>query len=465
MNSNLAPEIFRKRLILEGKYTKNIDNEKFVSDFLVDLSREMDMTVIHGPFISSATGKAAPIHEGYEGVLVWAESGANTYIWTKFKFFTVDVYSCKDFDSLKAIDFIKERFGVSEFSYYEIPDPNIKSDSRVELRSTDNKGVGLFAKDFIPAHTIISYVDGQIHYAEKESLVYEHAKDHAIPFSKYFYRNGFNTHAVKLNHSCNPNCYVKDLFFIKTIRDISPGEELTYCYGLFCNSDWTNPENKCFCGSVGCLGKILPWRDLPYDFKKEHVNHTADWILFEEIKKKDLVQNILERLEEEKDAKIKNAKELGEFFEIKDTINKGLGLFAKKDFEIDENLFEFTGEIYEADFAKDLTDEIKDHGVGVFENRWIWDRGNYAYYINHSCDSNCGMNGLTKVVARKKIKAGDELTIDYALFEDCDWVLEGCLCGENLCRNSPGRFREMPDHIRKMYGKYISPWLVEKYKQ
>lgn len=43
MNSNLAPEIFRKRLIIEGKYTTDIDNPRFVEDFLNDLSKELEM--------------------------------------------------------------------------------------------------------------------------------------------------------------------------------------------------------------------------------------------------------------------------------------------------------------------------------------------------------------------------------------------------------------------------------------
>lgn len=297
MNSNLAPEIFRKRLIVEGKYTVEISNPQFVEDFLNDLSKEMEMTIIAGPFISSATGKAIPLHDGFEGSLVWAESGVNTYIWTKSKFCTVDIYSCKEFDSEKAINFVRERFGITAFSYYELPDPIAKQDSRIELRETENKGTGVFATEFIPAETQISYVDGQIHFAEKESWVYVHAADHAVPFHKYFYRNGFNTDAVRLNHSCEPNCYVKDLFFVTTIRDIEPGEELTYCYSLFCNSDWKNPEGVCHCGSEKCFGKILPWRKLPAEFKKKYIDYTADWIIFEEMKNNGLLNEFKKSIE------------------------------------------------------------------------------------------------------------------------------------------------------------------------
>ena len=293
MNSNLAPEIFRKRLIIEGKYIVDITDEQFITDFLTDLSTELEMTIIAGPFISSATGKTIPLHDGYEGSLVWAESGANTYIWTRSKFCTIDIYSCKEFDTDKAINFIRERFGITEFSYYELPDPlSAKQDFRIELRESGDKGSGVFAKEFISKGTTISYVDGQIHYAGKESEVYVHASNHAVPFHKYFYRNGFNTHAVKFNHSCEPNCYVKDLFFVTTMRDIQSGEELTYCYGLFCNSDWENPEGICHCGSKECLGKILPWRGLPRNFKVKYFDYTADWVLFEEAKTKGLLEQL-----------------------------------------------------------------------------------------------------------------------------------------------------------------------------
>jgi S-adenosylmethionine decarboxylase len=297
MNSNLAPEIFRKRLIVEGKYSVEINDSFFVENFLRDLSQEMDMTIIAGPFISSANGRAIPLHDGYEGSLVWAESGANTYIWTRSRFCTVDIYSCKEFDTEKAIRFIKEKFGIVEFSYYELPDPlSLEQDSRIELRTTAQKGTGVFAKDFIPKDSVVTYVDGQIHYAEKESEIFTHAVNHAVPFHKYFYRNGFNTDAVRLNHSCEPNCYVKDLFFVTTLKDIQAGEELTYCYGLFCNSDWLNPEGVCHCGSEQCMGKILPWRELPQDFKIKYMEYTADWILFDEMKSKGFLEKFKESL-------------------------------------------------------------------------------------------------------------------------------------------------------------------------
>jgi len=292
MHSNLAKNIFRKRLIIEAKYQVKINSEDFVSDFLNNLSEFMNMTIIAGPFISSATGKSAPLHDGYEGALVWAESGVNTYIWTNSNFCTVDIYSCKEFDSESVIEFIKNEFKITDFSYQELPDPQAKDDSRIELREIEGKGMGIFATDSIPKGTVISYVDGQVHFSKKESQVGLYAHNHVIPFHKNLYRNGFNTSSVLLNHSCDPNCYVKDLFFVTVMRDIQKGEELTYSYSLFCNSDWEH-TGICLCGSESCLGKILPWRELPKEIQEKYIEYTADWILFEEIKKKHNLSSLI----------------------------------------------------------------------------------------------------------------------------------------------------------------------------
>lgn len=301
MNSNNCPDIFRKRLTIEGKYAASKIDESFVHDFLTKLSSELRMTIINGPHISSATGKALAIHDGYEGSLVWAESGANTYIWTKFNFCTVDIYSCKQFDTNKAIEFVKNYFEITDFSYFELPDPLVfNEDLRIDSRQTE-KGTGVFAKEFIPTNTQLSYIDGQIYYAENESDFEKriseslyHAREHVVPFHKKFYRNAFNSQAVKYNHSCEPNCYVKELFYVTTMRDIQPGEELTMSYSLFCNSDWTVPGGKCLCGSTQCLETILPWRELPKEYKLKYLEYTADWILFEEMKEKGFLDKLKE---------------------------------------------------------------------------------------------------------------------------------------------------------------------------
>ncbi|MGB3392334.1 MAG: SET domain-containing protein-lysine N-methyltransferase [Stenotrophomonas sp.] len=74
-----------------------------------------------------------------------------------------------------------------------------------------------------------------------------------------------------INHSCSPNCEAvvaeaegddrtADKVFIEAIRDIKPGEELTYNYGITLAERHTPRLKKiweCRCGSRKCTGTML----------------------------------------------------------------------------------------------------------------------------------------------------------------------------------------------------------------
>jgi SET domain-containing protein len=63
--------------------------------------------------------------------------------------------------------------------------------------------------------------------------------------------------AAFVNHSCNPNCesdQFKDQIWIVALRDIQPGEELTYDYCLWDGEP--GDEAPCYCGSTNCRGTM-----------------------------------------------------------------------------------------------------------------------------------------------------------------------------------------------------------------
>ena len=78
-----------------------------------------------------------------------------------------------------------------------------------------------------------------------------------------------------INHACEPNCEadVEDKrVFIKALRDIEPGEELNYDYGLVIDSPLTSElkaEYACWCGAPSCRGTMLASSD---DEKKSKKN-------------------------------------------------------------------------------------------------------------------------------------------------------------------------------------------------
>jgi hypothetical protein len=84
-----------------------------------------------------------------------------------------------------------------------------------------------------------------------------------------------------------------------------------------------------------------------------------------------------------------------------------------------------------------------------------------ARYINHSCEPNCGIKGLFKIVAMRDIDVGEEVTWDYEMTEDSDvWRMQ-CHCGSENCRGEIGAYRNMPQETREKYRGYISEWLLK----
>jgi len=103
---NLMPQITRKRFIVEGFYNVDLD-EDFLKSFLVGLSGRLGMTIIAGPFIFSPD-KYSSIHHGLGGFVAWTESGCSFYSWSQYRFFTPDIYSCKDFEEDVVLSYVKD---------------------------------------------------------------------------------------------------------------------------------------------------------------------------------------------------------------------------------------------------------------------------------------------------------------------------------------------------------------------
>ncbi len=114
----------------------------------------------------------------------------------------------------------------------------------------------------------------------------------------------------------------------------------------------------------------------------------------------------------------------------------GLGLFADRDFTKGQRIIEYTGERITADEANrrggrylfELNDRFTLDGKG---------REHTARYANHSCVPNAyaEMNASETrvfIVAKRAIKAGEEITYDYGK-EYFDDYMEGgkkCLCAK-----------------------------------
>jgi RNase P protein component len=93
----------------------------------------------------------------------------------------------------------------------------------------------------------------------------------------------------------------------------------------------------------------------------------------------------------------------------------GRGMFACEDIPKGACIIEYIGpEATEEEMERDRNRYLFSVGKKKTINGYV--RENRARFINHSCKPNCeaeGPNGRVFIMARRKIKAGEELTYNY----------------------------------------------------
>jgi uncharacterized protein len=101
-------------------------------------------------------------------------------------------------------------------------------------------------------------------------------------------------------------------------------------------------------------------------------------------------------------------------------------------------IVEYTGEIITNDEADERYEHRDDtYLFGMSDEEHVIDGDGVAAFINHSCDPNCEsdeIDGHLWIVALRDIKADEELTYDYCLYDG-----EGdspCSCGAKNCKGT-----------------------------
>ena len=108
---DLAPNIYRQRLVVEGICEKMITDNQ-IKEYLSKLSDVLNMNTLTEP----VTHKSDKY--GWAGWIHWDSSCCHFYAWDKpFPFFSADIYTCKEFDIETAVKFTIEFFDTREIVY------------------------------------------------------------------------------------------------------------------------------------------------------------------------------------------------------------------------------------------------------------------------------------------------------------------------------------------------------------
>ena len=108
---DLAPDIFRQRLLVEGRSGIELEAAQ-VRAYLIGLAAHLGMRAYGEPTIHSPGGDGKVQNQGYDAFLPLVDSGIALYVWTAARFFSTVIFTCKPFEAVSALDFTRRFFAV-----------------------------------------------------------------------------------------------------------------------------------------------------------------------------------------------------------------------------------------------------------------------------------------------------------------------------------------------------------------
>ena len=135
-------------------------------------------------------------------------------------------------------------------------------------------GKAVFAKERVLKGEVVAEFDGEI-YPWHDKRWNDELYDHCIQFEEGQWRDSKGL-ARWINHSCNPNCGIKDFFKVVAMRDIEADEEITWDYEMTEKHPWW--RMKCECGTSDCRKEIGNYENMPQQVREKYKGYISEWL-------------------------------------------------------------------------------------------------------------------------------------------------------------------------------------------
>jgi hypothetical protein len=127
---------------------------------------------------------------------------------------------------------------------------------KVRTAAQAQGGHGSFALEFIGAGEVIAAFGGRCITRDELDLLPDDQQSRSIQIEDALFLAGSPEPepADFVRHSCEPNCGMHGNTVLVALRDIAPGERVTYDYAMSDGCDYD--EFECQCGATACRGKV-----------------------------------------------------------------------------------------------------------------------------------------------------------------------------------------------------------------
>jgi S-adenosylmethionine decarboxylase len=114
--TTIAPDIFRKRLLIEGFYTIEIDAKKIL-EYFAHITRELSLRTYGEPIVHQTSGAGKEQNQGYDAFVPLIDSGIYLCVWANQKFLSLILFTCTNFSDGEAVQKTNEFFKFSRMEH------------------------------------------------------------------------------------------------------------------------------------------------------------------------------------------------------------------------------------------------------------------------------------------------------------------------------------------------------------
>jgi hypothetical protein len=111
--TNIAPDIFRKRLLVEGYFQSNM-TESVLRDYFRHITSELGLRTYGDPIIHKTSGQGKDLNEGYDAFVPLIDSGIYIAAWVAPRFLSTILYTCGEFDEDRAVATVRDFFKLAD---------------------------------------------------------------------------------------------------------------------------------------------------------------------------------------------------------------------------------------------------------------------------------------------------------------------------------------------------------------
>ncbi len=111
--TTIAPEIFRKRLIIEGFFRRDVGAET-LREYLVHITTALGLRTYAAPIVHGTSGEGKAENQGYDAFVPLIDSGIYIAVWSGRSFLSTILYTCAEFDEDRAVVLVRDFFDLQD---------------------------------------------------------------------------------------------------------------------------------------------------------------------------------------------------------------------------------------------------------------------------------------------------------------------------------------------------------------